>query len=616
MPTHFLSLLLLGVLFVLSAAGRADLPAALTNQGYQLRFYENFAGTNLNTNVWGYREDTRQLGTYIINALNTKDAVSVSNNALWIRGYPTNIGGVIWNAGGGIISKPPFGYGFYESLEVPWMKARGVHSAFWQRAGLQDTAWEIDSCEFDSPSMIGTRNCYLVTPGSGPGLHSSAYSKTNSQGAFLHQYEITPEGVYYWQNGRVIQTATWPELGTTPQKVWLTALNGTSMGTGVTVAPSSITSFKYMKYYAKNYPGENLLANGSFEMTNSYTPSSGRPMFWSNSPINTTNTVQVTAGNATRQNYKLRISNNSRSFTASVGQTLQFLNNGNYQLTAMVRSGGGSMQTNNITVSGYGGAPLVAQIPASSSWRMITIPRIALTNIPSNQTNGAWTNLPTATNQVTVTINCSGSSGAWTELDDVRFQLPPPAGQPPVTRPYVTVPNPYWYQAVLKPFTFSAGAEGSLSSAGAADWPAGVGPTFSASCILNATNRLYTVKIMSRLSSSGTSPGWRVQSLNNGQIQFQVGYGTTLSTIASSRNYSTNVPVAITCTYNAGSASMYMNGTNVANSTLFPKSVTDTNTKLAVGDSAFLGTISKVRIDNRILSLSEISEFAKLRTNP
>ncbi len=598
------------------ATGRSDLPPSLTNQGYQLRFYENFAGTNLNTNNWGYREDTRQLNTYIINALNTKDAVSVSNNALWIRGYPTNIAGVTWNAGGGVISKNLYGYGFYESLEVPWMGARGVHSAFWQRAALQDTAWEIDSVEIDSPLTSGTRNLYPVTPGSSPGLASSAYWKTNAQGTFLHQYEIRPDGVYFWQNGKVIQTAAWSELGTTPQKVWMTALNGTYLPAGVTVASPSITKFNYFKYYAKDYPGENLLANGSFEMTNSTTPTAGRPMFWSNSTINTTNTVQIVAGNATRQNYKLRIGNNSRSYTASVGQTLQYLNNGNYQLTAMVRSGGGSLLTNNITVSGYGGAPLIAQIPVSSSWRMITIPRIPLTNIPSVQTNIAWTNVPTATNQVTVTINCSGSSGAWTEVDDVRLQLPPLPGQAPVTRPYSTVANPYWYQAVLGPFGFNSGADGSLSHVAASDLPAGLGPAFSVSFIMNATNRLYSGSVLSRLSSSGTSLGWRVQSTSSGAFQFQVGVGTKLSTVASSRNYSTNVPVAVSCVFNAGSAAIYMNGTNVGSSSTFPKSVSDTNTLLTVGGSSFLGTLSKVRVDNRPLSPVEITEYAKMRTNP
>ncbi len=581
------------------------------NQGYQLRFVENFSGNKLNTNLWKYREDTRQLGTFIINALNTRSAVSVSNNELIIRGYATNIGGTNWNAGGGIISVPQFGYGYYECLSVPWMQQRGVHSAFWQRGGV-DQAWEIDSCEIDSTGYSGSRNLGVLwePQTSWKGIASGTYWKPNAAGTFLHEYEITPEGVYYWQDGRIVQTVSWPELGSSPQQVWMTALNGTSMGQGVTVAPPSVTKFKYFKYYAKDYPGVNLLANGSFEMTNKY--SANRPMCWATNAVSPANCVTVTSGNAFRQNNKVRIGTPSTSYSATLRQTLQYLNNGNYQLTAMVKSSGGQ-QSNCITVSGYGGPVLTVPIPASTNWRMIAIPKIALTNIPVSSVNA--TNAPGGTNQVTIAITSKGSAGQWTEIDDVVFQIPPKPGQSSLRQDFVSSPDPVWDQGVLRPFSFQ-GISSIFSNqvsgylGGCSAGKVGVGDAVSISFIMNVSQR-YSGLAVSRLPALGTNVGWSVQMLNTGAMKFLAGSGTNSVALTNSMiPYQTNQPVAVTCTFNKGNAAIWVNGTNAANATNFPASMTDTNTSCSLGYYTFKGTLKNVRIDNRQLSPAEIKSYA------
>lgn len=581
------------------------------NQGYQLRFVENFSGNKLNTNLWKYREDTRQLGTYIINSLDTHDAVSVSNNELCIRGYSTNIGGTNWNAGGGIISIPQFGYGYYECLSVPWMQQRGVHSAFWQRGGV-DQAWEIDSCEIDSTGYSGSRNLgvlwYPQVPGKG--IVSSTYWKPNDDGTFLHEYEITPEGVYYWQDGRVVQTVSWPELGGTPQQVWMTALNGTSMGAGVTIAPPSVTKFKYFKYYAKDYPGVNLLANGSFEMTNKY--SAYRPMCWATNGVSPANCITVTSGNASRQNNKLRIGSASGRYSATLKQTLQYLNNGNYQLTAMVKSSGGQ-QSNIITVSGYGDKPLTVAIPPSGTWTMVSIPNITLTNVPLSSVNSPT---PAGTNQVTIAITSAGSAGQWTEIDDVVFQIPTQPGQSPLRENFVSVPDPAWDQGVLSPFSFqgisslfSNQVSGYLGGVSAGS--VGTGDAVTVSFIMNASQR-YSGLAVSRLPATGTNVGWSVQMLNSGGMKFLAGTGSNSVVLSNSLiPYQTNQPVFVSCTFNKGNAAIWVNGTNAATATNFPVSITDTNTSCSLGYYSFKGTLKNVRIDNRLLTPSEIQAYAK-----
>lgn len=69
----------------------------------------------------------------------------------------------------------------------------------------------------------------------------------------------------------------WHEL-TANQMIWLTALNG--VGKLDTLAQPGETVFKYFRYYAKDYPGINLLPNGNFEF-NSDRVDSFKPVSWS-----------------------------------------------------------------------------------------------------------------------------------------------------------------------------------------------------------------------------------------------------------------------------------------------------------------------------------------------
>jgi hypothetical protein len=84
-------------------------------------------------------------------------------------------------------------------------------------------------------------------------------------------------------------------------------------------------------------------------------------------------------------------------------QTLTGLTNGSYTLTARVKSSGG--QTYSLMdVKNYGGSIRQASIPAQSSWTLVTIANVSVTN-----------------NQATIGFYSNSAGGDWLYFDDVRF---------------------------------------------------------------------------------------------------------------------------------------------------------------------------------------------------
>ncbi len=156
-------------------------------------------------------------------------------------------------------------------------------------------------------------------------------------GWFLDAYEFTPEGVIFYDNGTVVAKAEYPELNA-HQTVWLTALNG--VGKVDSTAFPAETIYKYFRYYAKDYPGVTILPNGNFEYNFNRTDFA-KPVCWA--PTGTDGAVSVVAGDAFRDRHKLRIGHTVR-YTASVSQSLEYIMNGTYQLTARVRSSGGQKE--------------------------------------------------------------------------------------------------------------------------------------------------------------------------------------------------------------------------------------------------------------------------------
>jgi hypothetical protein len=236
------------------------------SKGYVLLYEENFDENGVNEADWSYRLDRRQGGSF--NALNLKENVFVADGLLHIAVRQDTINGTAENTGGGIISKHQFGYGYYETLSKPFMAGTGVHSAFWQAGGadpeVPNRIFEIDSYEIDSKTYLGDNNLYIHICRKGysevPWPHRAKVPMSYREDRWLlDAFEYTPNGVNFYDNGKVIAHAEWDNL-TAAQKVWLTALNG--FGKVEKEKQPGETVFDYFRYYAKDYPGVNILPKG------------------------------------------------------------------------------------------------------------------------------------------------------------------------------------------------------------------------------------------------------------------------------------------------------------------------------------------------------------------
>jgi beta-glucanase (GH16 family) len=258
---------LLSILTMLLTLSITELVAQPPSKDYQLLFEDNFTGEKVNDKHWSFRIGART--GLNINSWNRKENVYQKDSGLHVVVKQEMLNDTLRNTGGGIISKHQFGYGYYECLSKPFMVGKGVHSAFWQAGGVagNNRIFEIDGYEIDSKVPMGCNNLYVhIAP---PGYKEVPWPcRANvpvqflNDGWFLDAYEYTPQGVNFYDNGQIVAKAEWNEL-TAAQVVWLTALNG--VGTVDVDKLPGETVFKYFRYYAKPYPGINLLPNGNFE---------------------------------------------------------------------------------------------------------------------------------------------------------------------------------------------------------------------------------------------------------------------------------------------------------------------------------------------------------------
>jgi beta-glucanase (GH16 family) len=115
--------------------------------GYELVFSDEFNGTSLDTNRWGFRLADKMLSAQ------QRENVSVKDGNLVIALRKESVRGKDYT-GGGVISRQKFVYGYYEArFKTP--PAEGWHTAFWaMRHRFGDTSaplplLELDFCEQD-----------------------------------------------------------------------------------------------------------------------------------------------------------------------------------------------------------------------------------------------------------------------------------------------------------------------------------------------------------------------------------------------------------------------------------------------------------------------------------
>lgn len=587
-------------------AGPSTLLLAQAPPGYTLLYQDNFDGTHVNQQDWAYRVDRRQMGTWV-NGLDRAENVSEHDGALHITVRKEKIDGKDEFTGGGLISKHQFGYGYYECLSRPFMAGKGAHTAFWQSGGAvpNNEIFEIDSYEIDSGDFMGTNNLYMhLRPSDGKEeawpLRSSEPWAFRSDGWYLDAFEYTPDGIIYYDNGKVAAHAEYRDL-VAAQVVWLTALNGIR-GLDESKQPGE-SVFKYFRYYAKDYPGINILPNGDFEYNQQAGPSI-MPIAWQQE--GTANSAYVATGSAIHGQYFLHQGNDSKPFEVTTAQSLEYIMNGSYLLTAMVRSSGGQ-RVARIKVSGFGGRELTLDIPATEAWKQLTIPVI-----------------PVANHSVTIEIASQGEPGQWLEVDNIEFMKPPLPGQTPRDpEPFAFRRDPIWKAAQTYPLHYVGD-----NSFIMLDRNLGLGNAVSVTFAINPVRMEDTVPI-ERAAKDGPS-GWSFLLTRHGDIVFRIGSVANHQDLIAHHAYAPGRIQRVTGTFDHGVASLYIDDKLAARQTGFRTNTNDDATVgkigytgdeyTAVGDIAlrtgaeespdfksehFAGDISDLRIYNRALSEAE-----------
>jgi beta-glucanase (GH16 family) len=580
--------------------------AAPPGPEYELLFADEFDGDTLDTTVWNHRTGPRMDG------LNRAENVSVSGGALRIAVRIDSIDGRPTPTGGGVISKKPFGYGYYESRSKPFMAGTGVHSSFWQAGGGSNgnnRIFEIDSYEIDSGSSLACNNLYAhVCPKElreipWP-LRANLRWKPAPDGWFVDGYEYTPDGVIFSDNGRQVARVEWPDL-TAQQVVWLTGLNG--CGKVDAGKQPGETLFDSFRYYAKDYPGITLLPNGSFEY-NQDKVDPHRPVAWT--VAGATNSVVVTRGDAAHDAFFLRIGSERQPFANSVTQSLEHIRNGDYMLTAKARASAG-LASARLRVATAGAPEWEVAVAAGPRWTAIEIPVVTV-----------------ADNTASIAIEAEGSAGQWLEVDDVRFMKAPLPGQRPRDpRPWLRDPrDPVWH-ALQHPLHFPG--DGSFCFF---DRNVGLGDALTVSFVMRPERRADAAPI-ARMPKTGTA-GWMVALTAGGGVVFRIGSGEAHTDVEGPADYRPGREVRVTCVFDRGTATIFVDGRVVATRSGIPHTTTDTTAPgrlgtvndayLAVGEvivaneqaaeqtlgtkklSSFVGWLRDVRVYNRPLTAVEV----------
>ncbi len=590
------------------AALLASAGAAPPSADYELLYADEFDGDRVNERDWLFRTGPRT-GTGI-DGLNLARNVRVADGHLIVTAKHEVVDGKPAHTGGGVISRHRFGYGYYECRSQPFMAGRGVHTAFWQRGmgGPENNSiFEIDSHEIDSMQRIACNNLYVDV--STKGYLELAWPHRGHVPLqlppdrwWIDAYEYTPDGVVFYDHGKVVARADFPDL-VAQQNVWLTALNGVGK-VDIDKLPGE-TRFDYFRFYARDYPGAPLLGNGGFEYNQDKTDLQ-RPIAWQETGDAAAS--QVVRGGAAQGDFKLRHAHD-RPYAVTTTQTLHFIRNGDYELRARVRRAG-HHRVAQIRVSDHGGAALTLDIPVAESWTELRLPHI-----------------PVANHGVTVAIVSEAGAGDWLEVDEVQFMKPPlPGREPRPSRSFAyREGDPIWHLAAREPIAFSGDEKFYFFGRNC-----GLGERMTVTFVVQPEKLAATFPV-ARQPKTGTA-GWAVGLAEDGRAFFRLGSQADHRDVVAPAALRPGTAARVTCVFDRGTASVYLDGVlqqRVAGLTHTPQDTTapgrlGANSGLydAVGDVTlataappakaqrfrnFSGTLADVRIYNRALGAEEIA---------
>lgn len=588
---------------VASAASAASLPP---DSSYVQLFADEFDGSSVNESHWVYRLDRRggEANFSGIRGLNRKENVRVSDGLLRVRVDQEVIDGKKENTGGGIITKKRFGYGYYECRYRPLMTGNGgVHTAFWQRgpaanvlAGQlldpttprQNILFEIDSSEIDNPKWEGTNNLYDVIAPKGM---SDGYPwparfhipiKPLEGGWLIDAYEYTPEGIVFYDNHVEVARIRYDRIRG-QQNIWLTALNGFGTIKDTSIYPGEC-DFDYFRYYAKDYPGANLISNEGFEYNlDSIDPQ--EPISWHES--GDVASSSVTEGGAFLADCQLRHSADS-AYKVVTSQTLHYILDGDYAASAMVRSSGGQ-RVATFSVASPGGKTESVAIPATSTWTRVLIPSVKIVG-----------------HEATIAFESDANAGQWLEVDDVQFLKPAAPDQLVLkSKPFEAVTDPIW-RICDGPTAFRDGAYSFFGR------EVGYGESITVAFSMKPDS-LRDQVVLERMPRTGDS-GWGVRVTAAGDVVFRIGSADNHTDVVAKGACALGRAVHVACVFDRGSARVYIDGRESAVLSNIVQRTLDKKAAGSIGAShrtsskePYAGILQDVRVHNRALSAAEVS---------
>lgn len=595
------------------SSGQGCAPGA----GYQLLFEDTFSGAQVDQSKWNFRVGPR-LGLNI-HGMNLQRNVAQKDGLLVIKNDVEVLDNKTENTGGGLISKTNFGYGYYEVRVKPFMGGKGLHSAFWQKgvseSGYQNTIFEIDGFEIDSPHAHTTHNLYIIPNGLGrkelPWPHRANMPvELDAEGWFTVAYDYGPEDIKFFQNGKLVATATYPlefPALIAQQNVWLTALNG--VGPVDKDKQPGYTYFDHFRFCAKSYPGVDILPNGGFEYNQTQVPLQ-TAIAWRETG-DTADSQVMPSADAKSGQYLLR-HGAGKPYRVATTQTLQHIRDGQHQLWVWVRTSAGAPAAKVSVLSG--GRLWSAVVPQTAAWARLELNDVVVYG-----------------NTVTIELDSAGAAGQWVEFDDIRFMA---AGGPPVESPqrrHDPAVDPVWRIFERGPVAFNGNDTFYF-----VDRNVGLGDAISVSMHVNAS-RLQASRPMMRSPRTGKD-GWAVGIDRNGAAYCLIGSTAEHDVVSSPRAYEPGTAVALACVHDRGRLALYVDGQEAASKTVIGFGTNDTQAAGRLGATAawydavgdvtvaggpgdapktgqanFSGRLSHVAVYNRALAPAEIKNLARAR---
>lgn len=220
--------------------------------GYKLSWADEFNGSALDTSQWAYRTDSKHWSTQL------PANVTVEGGSLIIHLRKQQAGGKDYT-GGGVITKAPFRFGYYE-CRFRILAGAGWHSSFWMMGhdgsggtGTANTPIELDVIENDSINL----NSYGVNVHRWQGQHISRGHKnvTTPPLSDWHTFgaEYTPAQVKYFFDGNLVQTVDLSDLPHGDLHIWLTSI-ASQLGNTKAVDDSKLpgrVEFDYVRFYTR-----------------------------------------------------------------------------------------------------------------------------------------------------------------------------------------------------------------------------------------------------------------------------------------------------------------------------------------------------------------------------